>query len=114
MNSSSTWIDLSRLAEVPQCAVFFKSAEEVELFFHNCESQLAEFIGYWELEEAVGRWKNDNSVGFTFMTGDSVENMTWCDRNWFRECGYELVEFSDLANPIEIEESEMPLCVLIA
>lgn len=114
MNNNYMFVDLSRLIEAPRCAVFFQTVEEVECFYHNCEKQLSDYCLFWVLEDLVDRWENDNSAGFTFMTGTTPEDMTWSSRPWFEEEGFEIIEFSNLANPIEIEESEMPLDVLIA
>lgn len=114
MSNHCEFVDLSRLIEAPKCAVFFQTVEEVECFYHNCEKQLGDYCLFWVLEDLVDRWENDNSAGFTFMTGSEPEDMTWSTRDWFEEEGYEIIEFYDLINPVEIEESEMSLDVLLS
>ena len=114
MSNHCEFVDLSRLIEAPKCAVFFQTVEEVECFYHNCEKQLGDYCLFWALEDLVDRWENDNSAGFTFMTGSEPEDMTWSTRDWFEEEGYEIIEFYDLINPVEIEESEMSLDVLLS
>lgn len=106
-------IDLSRLFEAPKSAIFFQSAEEVELFYHNCVSQYEHYIRHWSLDDVVSKWENHEGCGFTFMTDSEPDDMSWCDRQWFEESGYEIIEFADLANPVEIEESEMSIDVLL-
>ena len=48
------------------------------------------------------------------MTDNEPDDMSWCDRDWFEESGYDIIEFADLVNPVEIEESEMSLDVLLS
>lgn len=93
---------------------FFNTVEEVKQFWHNCEEQLADFCGFWELGDVVRKWENNPTIGFTFMTDTMPEDMTWCDRAWYEASGYEIIEFEDLANPAELEESEMSLDVLLS
>ena len=106
-------VDLSRLFSAPKSAVFFQSADEIELFYHNCITQFAQYVRHWSLADMVVKWENNEGCGFTFMTGEEPESMSWCDRRWFEESGYEIIEFADLVNPVEIEESEMSLDVLL-
>ena len=113
MSNHYGFVDLSRLIEAPRCAVFFQTVEEVECFYYNCESQLGDYCLFWALEDMTDRWENDNSAGFTFMTGSEPEDMTWSGKDWFIEEGYEIIEFSDLANPVEIAESDQPISLLI-
>ena len=113
MSNHYGFVDLSRLIKAPKCAVFFQTVEEIECFFYNCEQQLEEYCLFWMLEDLVDRWENDNRAGFSFMTGDTPEDMTWSTKDWFEEEGFEIIEFSDLANPVEIEESEMSLDTLL-
>ena len=107
-------VDLSRLFETPKSAIFFQSAEEAELFYHNCASQYGHYIRHWSLNDVVRKWENHEGCGFTFMTDNEPDDMSWCDRDWFEESGYDIIEFADLVNPVEIEESEMSLDVLLS
>ena len=109
-----SFVDLARLIDTPKCAIFFNTVEEVKQFWHNCEEQLADFCGFWELGDVVRRWENNPTIGFTFMTDTMPESMTWCDRAWYEASGYEIIEFADLVNPVEIEESEMSLNILLS
>lgn len=107
-------VDLSRLFIAPKAAVFFQDICEIELFYHNCVEQCKSYIRHWYLADMVAKWENNEGCGFTFMTGDEPESMSWCDKRWFEESGYEIIEFADLVNPIEIEESEISIDVLLS
>ena len=107
-------VDLSRLFSAPKSAVFFQNVGEIEIFRHNCAVGFSRYVRYWSLKDMTDKWENnDGGVGFTFMTGDEPESMSWCDRQWFECNGYEIIEFADLANPVEIEESEVSIDVLL-
>lgn len=112
--SEHKYVDLSRLFETPKSAIFFQNTEEAALFYHNCTSQYGYYIRHWSLNDVVRRWMNNEGCGFTFMTGNEPDDMSWCDRDWFEESGYDIIEFADLFNSVEIEESEMPLAVLLS
>lgn len=107
-------VDLSRLLLAPKSAVFFQDAEEIELFYHNCVAQFAKYVRHWPLKDMVRKWENTEGCGFTFITDTEPDNMSWCDRGWFEESGYDIIEFADLVHSVEIEESEMPLEVLLS
>lgn len=106
-------VDLSRLFAAPKSAVFFQNVGEIEIFRHNCAVEFSRYIRHWSLKDMTDKWENNEGVGFTFMTGDEPESMSWCDRQWFEESGYEIIEFADLVNLVEIEESEMSIDVLL-
>lgn len=61
----------------------------------------------------LGLWAHDETrTGFTlYVCDDNPSSISWCNREWFEENGYDIVEFSDLAK--EIDESEMSLDVLL-
>ena len=113
MGKDYQYVDISRVKEAPKCAIICNTEQEVELFYHSCEEQIPELIDFWTLEDVLSIWNSRERVCFSFLVGDEIEDMSWCYEAWFIESGYEIVEFSELANPSEIEESDSPINVLL-
>lgn len=113
MNENFVYADLSRMLELPKCAVLMRTEDEARAFFHNSVQQIAEYV-HWDLEDVLGLWNiYKEKTGFTlFLSYDEPESISYCDEGWFRDEGYEIVEFSSLCNTADIEESEMPLDIL--
>ena len=106
------YADLSRMAEAPKCAVMCRTPEEAEALFHNFQQQFPEFIKHWDLDDIMNLWGyNDSKTGFTMITSydNTPEHISYCDEPWFRGEGYEIVEFADLVNVVDIEEGDKPL-----
>lgn len=103
-------VDLSRMIDLPRCAVMCRNKEELESFYEVAKHQLSRFM-HWDFEEITGLWNvYDEQTGFTLFDTDRRRSfMSYCDEEWFRRKGYEIVEFSDIAYVVEIEESETPL-----
>ena len=107
-------IDLSRMMERPKCAVLCRSVEELELFYSAAESELSEYL-HWDCGFIHTLWNEyKENTGFTLFesNNDGPYSMTYCYEAWFRDRGYELIEFSDLCNIPDIDESEVSLDVL--
>ena len=107
-------IDLSRMLELPKCAVICRSVEELELFHEFASKQLAEHM-YWDFKFIHRIWDDyEENTGFTLFDGDGSgpHSMTYCYEAWFRDHGYEIIEFSDLCNIPDIQESEASLDTL--
>lgn len=108
-------VDLSRMVERPKCAVMCRTAGDAETFFYNFTEQFEKEYLYWSLNDILNVWNQyQDKTGFTLIVGDGCpESISYCDEEWFLDSGYELIEFEDLANPTEIEESEMSMSVLL-
>lgn len=104
-------VDLSRMKEYPRCAVICRTEEEVRSFYHNCTQQLSELM-HWNIRDIISLWEiYRGRTGFTlcYADRDKLRDMSYCYEQWFRANGYEIVEFSELSNHTELEESEMPI-----
>lgn len=108
-------IDLSRMLELPKCAVICRNIEELEIFYANATQQLGEYL-YWDFDDALGLWNNyEDKTGFTLFAGsDSPSSMSYCNEEWFRGNGYEIIELSDIAYIPDIRESEATLDTLFS
>ena len=115
MSEDFMYADLSRMLELPKCAVLMRTEDEARAFFHNSIQQIAEYV-HWDLEDVLNLWSiYKEKTGFTlFLSYDEPESISYCDEDWFRNEGYEIVEFSDLCNVADIEESEKSLDFLLS
>lgn len=109
------YVDLSRMLALPKCAVMCRTEDEAEAFWQNSRTQFEKYF-QWGLEGTLGSWGNyKEKTGFTLMAGSSrIDRMSYCREEWFAENGYELVEFSELADAKDIEESEMSFDALLS
>lgn len=108
MSENFVYADLSRMMKAPRCAVLCRDVEEFQLFYDNAKEQLAEYM-QWDSDFAHSIWEEyDWNTAFTLFESndDGPYSMTYCYEAWFRDHGYELVEFADLCNVVDIEESE--------
>lgn len=112
MSENFMYADLSRMLELPKCAVLCRTEDEVRAFFENAKQQLPGNL-FWDLEDILGLWSYyKEKTGFTVITSIEPESMSYCEEDWFRAEGYELIEFSDLINVVEIEESDQSVELL--
>lgn len=109
------YVDLSRMVQQPKCAVMCRTEGDAVTFLYNLIEQFPEYV-FWDKNDILNIWSNyQDKTGFTLMLSDEEPtSVSYCREEWFRNTGYELIEFEVLANPVEIEESEMPLNVLMA
>lgn len=108
-------IDLSRMTELPKCSVLCRNTEELDVFFANAQKQLGQFL-YWDYDDILDLWNlYKDKTGFTLFVGDYTEpdSMSYCDEEWFRKNGYDIIEFSDIAATPDIEESDEPVGFLL-
>lgn len=116
MERNFQYADLSRMESTPMCAVICRTAEEAEEFFYNVRSQFPDHL-YWSLDNLMGLWKyHGPQTGFTFFCEDDTEPgaLSYCDEPWFKETGYVLIEFSELCNTPDFEDSNLPLEFLLS
>lgn len=113
MTKTIPYVDLSRMLELPKCAVMVRSVDELENFFANAQKQISKYL-YWDFDDILGLWKQyQDATGFTLFTSyDTPDSMSYCWETWFYDNGYEVIEFSELCNLPDIEESEMSLDML--
>lgn len=103
-------IDLTRMFEHPRCAVHCMTEDEAKTLIHNVKTQYPTMAGSWSVDE--NRWDSyKENTGYTlFYSGDKeATGLSYFYLDWFHENKYEVVEFSELSNPVELEESEMPI-----
>lgn len=114
MSKKYMYADLSRMTSLPKCAVMCRNIEELKSFYENVKRQLDKFL-YWDFDEILMLWERYREItGFTLFVSDSEPgSMSYCDEDWFRKSGYELIEFSDLCDVADIEESDQPVAVLL-
>ena len=115
MDKQFQYADLARMEQLPRCAIVCRTAEEAEEFYHNVSHQFPEFVR-WSLDELMNLWDYHKSeTGFTFFCDHDTEpgSITYCDVPWFRSSGYVLVEYLELVNAPELEESGYPIDFLI-
>ena len=107
-------VDLYRMVQRPRCAVMCRTAGDTVTFFYNVIEQFPNFV-VWDLNNILNVWNNyQEKTGFTLMlSDDEPTSISYCGEEWFRNSGYEIIEFEVLANPVELEESEMPVDVLL-
>lgn len=107
--------NLDRMLVLPMCAVMCRTEDELKSFYHNCRAQLGALF-QWDFGQIHSLWTHYGygETGFTMFVNNNRENhMSWCSEQWFRNNRYEIVEFSELANVNEIEESEQSIEFLI-
>lgn len=110
-------IDLSRMLESPKCAIHVASLEDAQALIYNAKKQFPERAVSWSAEVVSG-WNTDEieETCFTmFYDGeDEPTSMSYCDINWFRDAGYEIVEFSELLQvSADIDESDQSIDILL-
>lgn len=115
MEHDFRYVDLSLVSENRKIAILCRNIDDAETLFHNIKEQFPQRL-YWSLEETLTVWRyNGEKTGFTFFReyDDEPETLSYCDEQWFREEGYELVEFSDLVQIPDLEEGDLPIEFLI-
>lgn len=107
-------IDLSRMTETPRCAVLCRTPYELDEFFFNARRQLSRFMT-WNRDD-IGRLWNvyEERTGFTLFTGRECpdHSMSYCNEEWFRNSGYEVIELSDFYTIPDIVESDEDIACL--
>lgn len=105
-------IDLSRMTQEPKCAVICRTIDDLYVFFENAQQQLGQFVR-WSRDKAVLLWGSyKEKTGFTLFTRTGPDLMTYCNEEWFRENGYEIIEVSDLISILDIDESDVSVYFL--
>ena len=113
MASGAPYVDLSRMTQLIRCAVAVRDPADLDIFYRNAKSQLGRMFN-WSRSSLRDFWNvYESRTSFTlYDVTDRIGSMTYCDEEWFHNNGYEVIEFSDLAYPTEIEDSGIPLSVL--
>ena len=106
MSEDFMYADLSRMLELPKCAVLCRTEDDVRALYENAKQQIPGHL-YWDFDDMLGLWNYyREKTGFTLITGSEPDSMSYCYEEWFMGEGYELIELSDLTNVAEIEESD--------
>lgn len=115
MGTQFQYANLSRMDVLPKCAIICRTAEEAEEFFYNVNKQFPDRI-CWSLEDLMDLWRNyESETGFTFFCTLDTEpgSISYCDTSWFKRNGYVLIEYSELVDSPELEDSGLPIDFLI-
>ena len=108
-------LDLSRMLADPRCAIHVSTLEEAQLVILNAKNQFPERVKNWNAV-TNNHWKvYDEETGYTmfYEDDDKPTTMSYADIPWFKENGYQIVEFSELIEAVaEIDESEQPISLL--
>ena len=108
-------IDISRMFECPACAVHVSTEEEAIAIICAAQEICPERVRAWSAES--NNWdRYREQTAFTFFDesyDEEPDNLAYADVPWFRENGYEIVEFSDLRRIPDIDESDMSINFLV-
>lgn len=108
-------VDLSRMLEKPKCAIHVASLEEAKIVIANAKNQFPDRVKRWDIE-AKNFWNaHRENTGYTlFYEGyDEPSTMSYTYISWFKDNGYEIVEFGELLGAtVDIEESDQPVDIL--
>ena len=109
-------VDLSRMEELPACAVLVSNEEDLDLFFESAKANFGSTFT-WSKSTIKRYWSTyKDRAAFTRMDLDDGEcrvvPMMCCDFEWFEDHGYKIVNFEELANQPDIEDCGESLSVL--
>lgn len=106
-------LDLSRMFELPRCAVRVRTLEDAKTLIDNFYKQYPDRATYFSLEDPG--WDSGPDTAYTLFYSDEDEptSLSRTDYEDFLADDYEVIEFSELMNTVEIEESDMALTDLV-
>lgn len=110
-------LDLSRMLEDPRCAIHVSTLEEAKIIILNAKNQFPERVKNWNAISNNHWTVYKEETGFTLFYEDEDEptTMSYADIPWFKENGYQIVEFGDLLGAVvDIEESEQSIDFLLS
>lgn len=102
-------LDLSRMFELPKCAVRCRTREDAKALVANFDTQYPGMADYFDPENPDWDYGDETAYTLFYSDEDEPTSLSRTDFGWFEEEGYEVIEFSELLNTTEIEESDMPI-----
>lgn len=103
-------LDLSRMFELPRCAVRVRTPEDAETLIANFRNQYPGKAKYFRMDDTGwDEYEEDTAYTLYYPDEDDHGTLSRTEYDWFEEQGYEIIEFSALLDTAEIEESDMPL-----
>lgn len=109
-------VDLSRLLERPAAAVMYRTPYDAQCFLVNAKEQFDLLAATWDEDEILGVWDvYHEKTGFTFYlpSNETPQRVSYCNEEWFRDEGYQLIEFADFLHIPELEEGDLPISFLM-
>ena len=110
------YIDLSKMFDIPGCAVRLPTEYDAETVIANFIRQYPNESGYHLSATYWDNHQEDTAYSLWDNFDDDVMKLStlgYADVPWFKEKGYKVIEFEDLAPMPELEASDMPLEFLI-
>lgn len=110
------YIDLSKMFEIRGCAVRLPTEYDAETVIANFirqypnENKYRLSATYWD------QYHEDTVYTIWDICGEGelrLSSLGYADAPWFREHGYTVIEFEELAPMPDLEASDMPLEFLI-
>ena len=107
-------LDISRMLELPRCAVRCSSEDEARALIYNIRKQFPDMATHWTIDENHwNEYKMDTCYTLFYSGMTRPQGLCFYYIEWYLKNNYEIVEFADLCNQVEIEESEMSIDVLL-
>lgn len=105
-------INLSRMFELPKCAVHCSTLEDARLLVRAMKEKHPEMARGFN--DADCGWENKNTCYTLFYERSRrAERLSRTNIEWFHRKGYEVIELDELiVNIVDIDESEASLDVL--
>lgn len=110
-------VDLSRLLERPAAAIMCRTPYEAQCFLVNAKEQFGQLANTWDEDGILVVWNvYDRRTGYTFYlpSDDDPQRVSYCNEEWFRNEGYQLIEFSDFLHIPELQEGDLPISFLMS
>lgn len=111
------YIDLSKMFDIPGCAVRTPTEFDAATIIANFQRQYPEYRKYHFHDTYWSNHREETaySIWDTFEddTPPKLSTLGYCDVPWFKGNGFTIIEFSELAQEQELEESDAPLDLLL-
>lgn len=119
MGGAKRRVDLSRMAQLPKCAIAIREERNVDDFYYNAKEQFGDLIR-WGRRKTRNYWKyysNQVAFGLMFRNGE-WRQIFFHGRSILRRAGYEIIYFEDIlasqgveevVEVAEIEESQLSI-----
>lgn len=113
MNGKYSFVDLSRMLQLPRCAIHCETPEEAESLLYNAKGQFPEWVEGWGLDETNwGAYCEYTCYTLFYENSELLHNMTFCFTEYFEKNNYEIVDFSELSG-LDLDDGGLPLEFLL-
>ena len=114
--SQYPYIDLSKMFEIRGCAVRLPTEYDAETLIANFIRQYPNERKYHLSDTYWNNYHEDTAYSIWDAWEDEafrLSSLGYADAPWFKEHGYTIIEFEELAPMPDLEASDMPLEFLI-